>query len=812
MSEIKNNSYPLLPIKNAVLFPAISTPLAVGRPRSVSAILEAQNRNSMVVIVTQKTVTSADPEPEDLHSIGTLCRIEGVTGSEKDGLHIIVSGVSRFEITSFAKGERFIEVGGRQLEDQFGSDPTKIQLLFKSLKQVSQEVLNLLPGGVKDPLSSLLDRLDDPTHLTHLCATYLNLDVDQKQKLLENTDLVNRLETLLTQMKKEKEVLQVRRDIAEKLSDRLNKTQRDAILREHLRTIRDELGDDESVVQEKIEKKFEDRKLPAEVKKVVDEELKKLESIPPQSSEYHVVKNYLDWLAMVPWDKFSQDSLDLDKAQKILDEDHYGMEKIKKRILQHLAVAKLKNNLRGPILCFVGPPGVGKTSLGQSIAKAIGREFVRISLGGVRDEAEIRGHRRTYIGAMPGRVVQAFKRAQVMNPVFMLDEIDKLSSSYHGDPSSALLEVLDPEQNSTFEDHYLDLPLDLSNVFFIATANMMDTIPAPLLDRMEIIDLSSYTTQEKIGIAQKYLIPKQLKEHGLTSEQVEILEPTLQRLIQNYTREAGVRELQRRIAAVCRWAAEKIVRAPTADVEAIAQKIVRVAPEHLDDILGPARFFPELAERAIVPGVVTGLAWTQVGGDILFIEATAMPGTGKLTLTGSLGEVMKESAQIALSLIRSTLHPLAQPFDFEKTDIHIHIPSGAIPKDGPSAGVTMLSALTSLLTGKAVDPKMAMTGEITLRGAVLPVGGIKEKVLAAHRAGLKKVILPERNRSDLVKIPQDVRDQMEFDFVDTAEVLLRRIFGIEKFQRLGSLATAEGLSTSLNKPPADAAGPTSAIN
>jgi ATP-dependent Lon protease len=580
-------------------------------------------------------------------------------------------------------------------------------------------------------------------------------------------------------MQEFKEGLSVQAEIRSKLNQKFGQAQRQTILREQLKAIREELGEGEdSTVEEKLQKKMEEAQMPDEVKKVAERELRRLGEVGNQSPESHIIRNYLELLTDLPWHKSSPEKeIDLDEARRILDQDHYGLEKVKKRIIQHLAVLKLKKDSKGSILLFVGPPGVGKTSLGHSIATALGRKFHRVSLGGVRDDAEVRGHRRTYIGAMPGRIVQGLKRAGENNPVFLLDEIDKLSRAFNGDPAAALLEVLDPEQNANFLDHYLDVPFDLSKVFFIATANSLDSIPGPLLDRMEVIDLSGYTTAEKVHIAKNHLIPKQLKEHGLSPEQLAISDDTLLRLITNYTREAGVRELQRRIAAVLRGSSERVLKA--SDSISPSALPIRVQTHDLEEILGAERFTHEIAETINPVGVVTGLAWTPVGGDILFVEATAMPGAGHLMITGQLGDVMKESAKIAQTLIRANLSQLNSRIDLSKVDLHVHVPAGAIPKDGPSAGVTMLTALASLISGHRVSPKLAMTGEITLRGAVLPVGGIKEKVIAAHRAGVEKIILPKKNERDLKEVPEDVRASMQFHFVENASELFSHALNLQ---------------------------------
>ncbi len=775
---------PVLPIRNAVLFPSISMPLVVGRGRSIRAVEQSQLSDSLLIVVAQRVLTQGDPHIEDLYSIGTLCKIETTALSEAGSRQIVVTGVARYRVLDYhLQSGGYLSARGEIVADIFNTNTVRGEALFYNLKEIAREIIELLPGGT-EPLAHLIEKVDDPSYLTHICAAYLNLNLMQKQELLENIQVDSRIETLLNQMRKEREILTLQKDIREKMSERLNKAQREALLREQLKTIRSELGEEpaENTVDE-LEEKLDRAKLPEEASKQASEELKRLKNLPTASAEYHVIRTYLEWLAALPWSVKSESPIDLLRARIILDEDHYGLEEVKKRILQFLAVAKLKDDIHGPILCLLGPPGVGKTSLGHSIARALGRKFIRTSLGGVRDEAEIRGHRRTYVGAMPGRIIQSIKRAGTRNPVMMLDEIDKLRTDFHGDPSAAMLEVLDPEQNKSFADHYIDIPFDLSDVFFITTANIVDTIPPPLKDRMEVIEVNSYTAVEKVQIAKRYLIPKMLIEHGLKPEQVKIPDETLRHIISHYAREAGVRELQRKIAALFRAAAEQVVQqSNNGDTKLSAP--VDLSPPQLRKILGPERFFPELAERIMKPGVATGLAWTPHGGEILFVEVTAMPGgKGQLILTGQLGEVMKESAQIALSLARSTITPfLRRPFDFSNSDIHIHVPAGAIPKDGPSAGVTILAALASLILSKPLASDVAMTGEVTLRGVILPVGGIKEKILAAHRAGMNHILIPKRNEQELMDVPDDVRNQIHFIKVETIEEVLHFILGLPENQ------------------------------
>jgi ATP-dependent Lon protease len=778
-----NRFIPVLPIRNTVVFPGTGLPLRVGRQKSIAAIQRAaalgekdNKAGDWIVVITQKNETEGrEPNPSDLYTAGTLCKIEKVRGNAEDGFQVLVRGVARYRVEEFVEKEGRIEALGDVWNDYEDTDPKTLEALTDSLKTTAGDILKLLPADTSQ-LEEMLEAIKDLTLLTHLCSGNIELPVAKKQELLETVSLKARALALLNLMQSQKDALEIQNEIREKLSHKMGKVQREAILREQLKTINEELGEEGSSGKEDYRKKIDDAKMPDDVKKVALDELKRLETIGNQSPEAHVIRNYLDLLVAMPWAKSGSNDIDLDKAREVLNQDHYGLDKIKRRILQHLAVMKLKKEGRGSIMLLVGPPGVGKTSLGQSIAKALGRKFVRGSLGGVRDDSEIRGHRRTYIGAMPGRIVQSLKRAGENNPVFLLDEVDKLSRSYNGDPASALLEVLDPEQNSTFLDHYLDVPFDLSKVFFIATANTLETIPGPLLDRMEVIDLNGYTSAEKLHIAKNHLVPKQKKEHGIAEEALAISDDALLRVITHYTREAGVRELQRSIATLCRASTEKVIDREKAG----ESKPVEVRLEQLDDLLGPERYIHEVAERLVPPGVVTGLAWTPQGGEILFIEAGQMPGTGRLTLTGQLGDVMKESAQIALSLVRSNLAQIVdKSFEFDKKDIHIHVPAGGIPKDGPSAGITMLTTIASLFSGRSVSPKLAMTGEITLRGSVMPVGGIKEKVKAAHRAGIEKIIMSKRNEKDLRDVPEEVKSALKFEFVETAADVFRIALGLE---------------------------------
>jgi len=765
---------PLLPIRNAVIFPRATMPIVIGRQRSVIAIKKAQAGDGLIVLATQVSSTVDNPNQQEIYKIGTLCRANSLISTGDGAYQAVVTGLSRFKINEFKTTPDYFEVKGENMVDLVGDDPIQLKALLNSLKDAAIEVLNLFPG-TGESISKTIQKVADGGQLADMVASYLNIPISQKQKILENVNVLSRLETLLDLVRKEREVLLLQKDIKDRMAERLNKAQKHALLREQLKAIREELGDTDYASKDNLSKRIDDANMPEEAYKSAQNELRRLEGMPSASAEYHVIVNYLDWLCSMPWDKKTEDIIDLKRSRKILDTDHYGLDQVKKRIIQHLAVAKLKNDVSGTILCLVGAPGVGKTSLGQSVAKSLGRKFVRVSLGGLRDDSEVRGHRRTYIGAMPGRLIQGIKRAGVNNPLIMLDEIDKMGMSIHGDPASALLEILDSEQNNNFVDHFLDVPFDLSNCFFICTANITDPIPPPLRDRMEMINLSGYTTNEKLQIAQKHLVPKQLKDNGLKPEQIELDVKAIDKIIVNYTREAGVRGLERRIAEVFRSCAEKIVEGE--------ELPIRLDPESISEILGPEAFLPDVLERKVRAGIATGLAWTAHGGDILFIEASQMPGTNQLRLTGQLGDVMKESAQIAMSLLKSnasrmTLSDL-QHTTFEKLDFHIHVPAGAIPKDGPSAGVTMLLALVSLATGQVLDPQVGMTGEITLRGTVLPVGGIKEKLIAAHRAGVKKILLPKLNKKDLVDVPDEVKSQFDFQFIETIEEAIEKGLGIK---------------------------------
>jgi ATP-dependent Lon protease len=763
---------PVLSTKETVLMPGVVLPLRIGRSQSIAAIEYAQRNGELVFTVSQKESLESDfIKTSDLHLVGTLAKIERVKGNHRDGYQIHLRGLHRFRVSSYTERDGQIFAEGEEWKDVIDAESSVYRTMLDALKEMSLKILDFLPSDTRH-VAEMIRGIDDLSLLGYLAASNLDIETSKKQEILETAGLKSRILILLEIMQKHKEGLEVQVEIREKMGHKLGKYQRETILREQLKTIREELGDsDDGKEKDNLRQKINDAQMPEEVLKVALDELKRLESMGSNSAESHVIRNYLELLIALPWAKSSaSEDIDLEAARATLDSDHYGLDKIKKRVLQHLAVMKLKKTSRGQILLFVGPPGVGKTSLGQSIAKALGRKFVRGSLGGVRDDAEIRGHRRTYIGAMPGRIIQGIKRAGENNPVFMLDEIDKLGRGYQGDPAAALLEVLDPEQNATFHDHYLDVPFDLSKVFFIATANNLEDIPGPLLDRMEVIDLSGYTTSEKLHIAKNHLIPKQWEEHGLTVEQLSVSDEALLKIIGSYTREAGVRDLQRKIGSLCRSMAERVLN---------SKEKVMIELKDIEEIFGQERFVHEVAQRLNPPGVATGLAWTPQGGEILFIEANLMPGKGNLLLTGQLGDVMRESTQIALSLVRSRLAHAIPHFKFEEKDIHVHVPAGAIPKDGPSAGITMLTTIASLLTGRSVNPRLAMTGELTLRGAVMPVGGVKEKVIAAHRAGIEHIILSKRNEKDLKDVPAEVFNALRFDFVESAAEVLRIALNLE---------------------------------
>ncbi|MGZ3792817.1 MAG: endopeptidase La [Bdellovibrio sp.] len=763
---------PVIPLKNSVLFPDISMPIRVGRERSIAALQKAVRENHWIVLLTQKNPHQPVEKIEDLYSVGTLAKIESFRVDEDGSYNVFVKAVQRVRVIRSKDEEKFFEVQSEVVEDLGVTDKKTEEALLSSLRNLSDEVLDLLPGETKQ-VKEILAEIEELPTLVNMCAAYADIAVPEKQEILESTVLRDRTLKLLDRLQELKERLKIQRGIRDKLNESFQQNQKEAILREQMRVIREELGEgDGDNIIAKFKERIEKAGMPEEALTLARNQLKRMETSTSASPEYQMIRTHLELMLDLPWSKSSpQKEIDLEEAERILNEDHYGLEKIKNRILQHLAVMKLRKTHQGSILLFVGPPGVGKTSLGKSIARALSKKYVRVSLGGVRDDAEIRGHRRTYIGALPGRIINGIKKAGENDPVFILDEIDKLTRGFGGDPASAMLEVLDPEQNSTFHDHYLDTPFDLSKVFFIATANSLEGIPLPLLDRMEVVEITGYTVDEKKQIAQKYLWPKQLHEHGLEESSLKMTDEAMMRLLTHYTREAGVRDLQRKIATICKFMSLKLVKSKDATLT--------VDVKDLEEIFGGERFSSDMIESLLPPGVVTGLAWTPVGGDILFIESAQMTGTGQLLLTGQLGEVMQESAKIALSLLKSRL-PLIDPLlDFSKKDIHVHVPAGAIPKDGPSAGVTMLTSMASLLLNKPVDPKLAMTGEISLRGTIMPVGGIKEKVIAAHRAGVREIILCEKNQKDLKDIPPEIVRDIKFDFVDSANEVLKIAIGID---------------------------------
>ncbi|MDA8127031.1 MAG: endopeptidase La [Deltaproteobacteria bacterium] len=759
---------PVLPIAGAFVFPKMLFPLEVSGAAAMTLIDEAMAGDRLIGLAMLKKPTEGEHsrKMEDYYSIGTSAVILRMAKAADQKAQLLLQGINRFRIVEFQEGKPYLTARVENLEDPEVKG-LEVEALMANLVGLFERIVKLSPF-LPQEFGAMAKTMTDPGVLADLIASVINTSVEEKQKVIEILDVKERLREVTRLVNHQVEILELGSKIQSQVKDDMDKSQREYYLRQQLSAIRKELGetDDEKVEIEEYRAKIEKKNLPEEAKKEAERELDRLSRMHPSSAEYTVAATYLDWMTALPWQERTEDNLDIKKARRVLDEDHYGLEKAKKRIIEYLAVRKLKPDTKGPILCLAGPPGTGKTSLGHSIGRALGRKFIRISLGGVRDEAEIRGHRRTYVGALPGRIIQGIRRAESNNPVFMLDEIDKLGNDFRGDPASALLEVLDPEQNFSFVDHYLDVPFDLSQVMFITTANMLETIPPALRDRLEVIELAGYTLDEKIRIAQRYLIPRQIEANGLKADQIRFTKKALSHIVSGYTREAGVRNLERELATVCRGVASQI-----------AEGVVEKAAINVRDIhrfLGGIRVTQEAAARTSKPGVVMGLAWTPTGGDLLFIEATAMKGKGGLTLTGQLGDVMKESAQAALSFIRANAEELGIAKDFfEGVDIHIHVPSGAIPKDGPSAGVTMLTALTSLLTNRTVKKELAMTGEITLRGLVLPVGGIKEKVLAAHRAGVKTIILPKWNKKDLEELPAKVRKEITFQLVDEMLEVLR---------------------------------------
>jgi ATP-dependent Lon protease len=769
VEEPVENVMPILPLKETVVFPDSMIPLAIGQERSIRLVDEAVANDRPIALVTSREGDDEAQSADDLYSVGTAALIHKMIRVPDGTLRILVQGLRRVRLTRIVKDDPYL-VGEFEEQPDVISREKEIAALARNVETLFSRIIALVPY-LPDELQLAATNAEDPSALANLIATTMRLKTSEKQELLEEADVEARLRQLTVILNRELELLELGTKIQSQVHSEMEKSQREYFLRSQLKAIQEELGegDEQQAEIAELRAQIEDANLPEEAEKQARRELDRLAKLPSAAAEYGVIRTYLEWILSLPWNTTTEDDLDLEKARKILDEDHYDLEKVKERIIEHLAVSKLKHDLSGPILCFVGPPGVGKTSLGQSIARALGRKFVRISVGGVRDEAEIRGHRRTYIGAMPGTIIRALRDAGTKNPVFMIDEIDKMGSDWRGDPSSAMLEVLDPAQNSSFRDHYLDLPFDLSRILFICTGNQLETIPPPLLDRMEVIRLSGYTEEEKLGIAKRYLVPKQLEAHGLSSEQAKFTDNALRLVIREYTREAGVRNLDREIAALCRKSA--------AEIAGGKRKRVRIDERRVRSWLGRPRFSGEIRRRTSDPGVATGLAVTPVGGDVLYIEATAMPGEGRLIVTGQLGEVMRESAQAALSWVRSHASDLGLEADwFEGKDVHIHVPAGAVPKDGPSAGIALATALASLALNRAVSEEVAMTGEITLTGQVLPVGGVREKVLAAQRAGVTTVVLPKENEGDLDDLPREVRKSMNFVPADSIDEVIEAAF------------------------------------
>ncbi|GGJ25917.1 endopeptidase La [Paenibacillus hunanensis] len=749
----KARRFPLLPLRGLLVYPSMVLHLDVGRDKSVKALEKAMVDDNLILLCSQSEVNIEEPSEDEIFRIGTIAKVRQMLKLPNGTIRVLVEGLERAEILEYTENDEFYEVQARELSEVETNDP-EVFALMRTVLNEFEHYINLSKKVTPETMAAVSD-IEEPGRLADVITSHLVIKIKDKQHILEAIEVRTRLERLLDILHSEREVLELERKISQRVKKQMEKTQREYYLREQMKAIQKELGEKEGRAgeAEELRAQLAELTVPEKVLEKIEKEIDRLEKTPANSAEGGIIRNYLDWLLSLPWDQRTTDDLDLKHAEDILNADHYGLDKPKERVLEYLAVQKLVKKLKGPILCLVGPPGVGKTSLARSIAKSLGREFVRISLGGVRDEAEIRGHRRTYVGAMPGRIIQGMRNAGSMNPVFLLDEIDKMASDFRGDPSAALLEVLDPEQNNTFSDHFVEVPFDLSNVMFVTTANSVQSIPRPLLDRMEMLYIPGYTELEKLQIGKQYLLPKQTEEHGLTEEQLEVGEDTLLKVIREYTRESGVRNLEQQIAALCRKAARAIVGEEK-------DKVV-ITPDDVKDFLGTPKFRYGLIEKENQIGSVTGLAWTEVGGETLTIEVTVVPGSGKLMLTGKLGDVMKESAQAAFSYTRSKAAELGIATDFhEKNDIHIHIPEGAIPKDGPSAGITIATALISALTGRHVSKEVAMTGEITLRGRVLPIGGLKEKTLAAHRAGYKKILLPQDNERDLKDIPASIKDEL----------------------------------------------------
>lgn len=767
MSEVPD-TLPILALRNTVLFPGVVLPITVGRDASLNLVKDAFADDRLIGVVAQRNPDLENPDPEDLFEFGTVATILKLIKMPDGSKSIVIQGKRRFKTVEYTETDPYFKARVEAINEQSEYDQIALTARIRSIKDLAIQIVNMSPN-LPSEAAFAIQNIESPTFLIHFIASNLQIDVDEKQELLRTIPLVDRADLVMDHLDREIQVLQLSEEIRSRVKTDVDKQQREYLLRQQMKAIQDELGETDIVTGDinELRERVAEKELPEHALKVVEKELEKLGRSNPASPDYAVTRNYVDWILDLPWKEYSEDSLDIKKAQKVLDEDHFGLDAVKKRILEYLAVLKLTGDMKAPILCFYGPPGVGKTSLGKSIARALDRKFVRMSLGGVRDEAEIRGHRRTYVGALPGRILQGMKKAGTGNPVVMLDEIDKLGADFRGDPSSALLEVLDPEQNSTFNDHYLELDYDLSKVLFIATANYLDRIPSPLRDRMELIEINGYTQEEKLAIAKQYLVPRQTERNGLKKSQLKITDSALKVIIDGYTRESGVRQLERTIGSVARGVAKKVA---VGDVESESVK-----KDSVTDYLGSRKYFSEVAQRTQVPGVATGLAWTAVGGEILFIEASVSRGNGKLILTGQLGDVMKESAQAALSYVKANAADLGIPAQaFRHWDLHVHVPAGAVPKDGPSAGIAMLTALTSIYTQRCVKDTLAMTGETTLRGLVLPVGGIKEKVLAAKRAGIKTVLLPERNRKDIQEIEESALDGLTINYVKRAGQVLKQ--------------------------------------
>jgi len=750
------NILPLLPIRDIVIYPYMMLPLFVGRDVSIRAVEESLSRDRLIFLVSQKNSAEENPNPADIHRVGTIASIMRMLKLADGRVKILVQGLSKGEVDTYLRERPYFEVKIRKvIEPTLSEVPIEVEALMRTAKEKIEQILNL--KNLPPEIVMVTDNIGDPGVLADLVASNLRLKNEESQAILEIFDPIERLKKVNELLSRELELSTMQARIQNQAKEEMSKTQRDYFLREQMKQIQQELGEGDDRAEEisELRKQIDKAKMQPEVKREADKQLRRLEQMHPESSEASLVRTYLDWLVELPWSKRTKDNLDLEKAKQVLDEDHYDLEKVKERILEYLAVNKLRRKIKGPILCFVGPPGVGKTSLGRSIARALERSFVRVSLGGVRDEAEMRGHRRTYVGALPGRIIQGVKQAGSNNPVFMLDEIDKVGADFRGDPSAALLEVLDPEQNHAFSDHYLNLPFDLSNVLFICTANLLDPVPPALADRMEVIQLSGYTNEEKLEIARKFLIPRQLEDNGISTKHLEFSNDSLLRIIAEYTKEAGLRNLERELASICRKVARKVAEGKS--------ELIKLTRANIHSFLGAPKFLPEAEQEQHEIGVSTGLAWTSTGGEVLYVEASLSKGRGNLTLTGQLGDVMKESAQAAVSYARAHAKKLGIEEDFyQKLDIHIHVPAGAIPKDGPSAGITMATALISALTKRPVNRDVAMTGEITLRGRVLPIGGLKEKSLAAFRAGIKTVILPDRNAKDMDDIPKALRRKLHW--------------------------------------------------